>query len=92
MLNFSIKTPKNQFHQSFQIVKYLAYCYSELVLIQIHCSLNCKKKKKNSFLILTLARVGWLFVCSCFIIILLSSLYYLNKIIKSIEILMFNIS
>ena len=36
--------------------------------------------------------VGWLFVCSCFIIILLSSLYYLNEIIKNIEVLMFDIS
>ena len=46
MLNFSIKTPKTQLHQSFEMVKFLAYCYSELVLIQAHCSLNCKKKKK----------------------------------------------
>ena len=47
MLNFSIKTPKTQLHQSFEMVKFLAYCYSELVLIQAHCSLNCKKKKKS---------------------------------------------
>jgi len=44
MLNFSIKIPKKQLHQSFQIVKILAYCYSELVLIQAHCSRNCKKE------------------------------------------------
>ena len=31
------------------MVKFLAYCYSELVLIQAHCSLNCKKKKKKVF-------------------------------------------
>ena len=91
MLNFSIKTPKKQLHQSFQIVKVLAYCYSELVLIQAHCSLNCKKKKK--FFILTLAEgVGRWFVCSCFIIILMSSLYYLNEIVKNIEVLMFGVS
>ena len=93
MLNFSIKTPKKQLHQSFQMVKYLAYCYSKLVLIQAYCSLNCKKKKKKMFFIPTLVEgVGWLFVCSCFIIILMSSLYYLNEIVKNIEVLMFDIS
>ena len=44
MINFSIKTPKKQLHKSFQMVKFLAYCYNELVSIQAHCSLNCKKK------------------------------------------------
>ena len=52
MLNFNIKTPKKQLHQSFQMVKVLAYCYSELVLIQAHSSLNCKKKKKKGKLAL----------------------------------------
>ena len=32
MLNFNIKTPKKQLHQSFQMVKFLAYCYNEIVL------------------------------------------------------------
>ena len=32
------------------------------------------------------------FLCSCFIIILMSCLYYLNKMIKNIKILMFDIS
>ena len=32
------------------------------------------------------------FLCSCFIIILISNLYYLNEMVKSIEILMFDIS
>ena len=31
------------------------------------------------------------FVCKYFIIILISSLYYLNEIVKNIKILMFNI-
>ena len=39
---------------------------------------------------------GWLFaidiLCSCFIIILMSSLYYLNEMIKNIEVLMFDVS
>ena len=30
------------------------------------------------------------FVCSCFIIILISYLYYLNKIVKNIEVLTFD--
>ena len=82
MLNFSIKTPKKQFHQNFQIAKVLAYCYNEFVC------LNCKKKKK--FFILTLVEgVGWWFVCNCFIIILMSSLYYLNEMVKNIEALMY---
>ena len=90
MLNFSIKTSKKQLHQNFQIVKFLAFLHSELVLIQAHCSLNCKKKKR--FFILTLAEgVGRWFVCSCFIIILMSSLYYLNEMVKNIEALMFDV-
>ena len=36
--------------------------------------------------------VGWWFVYSCFIIILMSSLYYLNEIVKNIETLMFDVS
>ena len=32
------------------------------------------------------------FLCSCFIIILMSSLYYLNEMVKNIEILMFDVS
>ena len=63
MLNFTIKTPKKQLHQSFQIVKVLAYFFSH---------------------------VGWWFVCSCFIIILMSSLYYLNEMVKNIEFFMFD--
>ena len=89
MLNFSIKTPKKQLHQSFQIVKFLAYLHSELVLIQAHCSLNCKTK--FFFLFSCGEVVGWLFVLSCFIIILMSSLYYLNEIVKNIEVLMFDV-
>ena len=44
MLNFSTNTPKNQLHQTFQISKILRYCYSEIVLIQPHCSTNTKPK------------------------------------------------
>ena len=90
MLNFSIKIPKKQLHQSFQIVKILTYLHSELVLIKAHCSLNCKNKKK-SFLFSCGEVVGWLFMLSCFIIILMSSLYYLNKMVKNIKILMFDV-
>ena len=37
--------------------------------------------------------VGWWFVCSCFIIIILmSSLYYLNEMVKNIEVLMCDVS
>ena len=90
MLSFSIKTPKKQLHQSFQIVKVLAYCYSELVLIQAHYSLNCKKKKK-SFLFSCGKVIGWLFVLSCFIVILMSSLYYLNEMVKNIKVLIFDV-
>ena len=79
MLNFSIKTPKIQLHQSFQMVKFLAYCYSELVLIQAHCSLNCKnkkkkkkKKKKKSFLFSRLSLLFQFFLL--FPLSLLSSL------------------
>ena len=32
------------------------------------------------------------FLCSCFIIILMSSLYYLNEMVKNIEVLMFDVS
>ena len=32
------------------------------------------------------------FLCSCFIIILMSSLYYLNEMVKNIEFLMFDVS
>ena len=32
------------------------------------------------------------FLCSCFIIILMSSLYYLNEVVKNIEVLMFDVS
>ena len=38
---------------------------------------------------------GWLVaidLCSCFIIILMSSLYYLNEMVKNIEVLMFDVS
>ena len=90
MLNFSIKTSKKQLHQSFQNVKILTYLHNELVLIQAHYSLNCKKKK-NSFLFSCGEVVGWLFVLSCFIIILMSSLYYLNEMVKNIKVLMFDV-
>ena len=39
--------------------------------------------------------VGWLlyrFLCSWFIIILISNLYYLNEMVKNIEVLMFDLS
>ena len=39
--------------------------------------------------------VGWLlyrFLCSWFIIILISNLYYLNEMVKNIEVLMINVS
>ena len=32
------------------------------------------------------------FLCSCFIIILMHSLYYLNDMVKNIEVLMFGVS
>ena len=32
------------------------------------------------------------FLCSCFIIILMSSFYYLNEMINNIEVLMFDVS
>ena len=38
---------------------------------------------------------GWpvaRFLCSCFIFILMSSLYYLNVMLKNIEVLMFDVS
>ena len=44
MLNLSTNTPKNQLHQTFQISKIFSYCYSEIVLIQPHCSTNLKSK------------------------------------------------
>ena len=39
--------------------------------------------------------VGWLlyrFLCGWFIIILISNLYYLNEMVKNIEVLMINVS
>ena len=39
--------------------------------------------------------VGWLLyrcLCSWFIIILISNLYYLNEMVKNIEVLMINVS
>ena len=32
------------------------------------------------------------FLCSCYIIILMSNLYYLNEMVKNIEVLMFDVS
>ena len=52
MLNFSIKTPKKkkQLHPSFQMIKFLEYGYSDLVLIQDHgLQLELSKKKKKVF-------------------------------------------
>ena len=73
MLNFSIKTPKKQLHQSFQMVKFLVYCYSGFVLIQNHCSLNCKKKKK-SFLFSQLSLFPFLVLSSLSFLLSLLSL------------------
>ena len=57
MLNFSTNTPKNQLHQTFQISKILRYCYSEIVLIQPHYSINPKSKKFFFFIPMVTVRV-----------------------------------
>ena len=36
--------------------------------------------------------VAIVFLCSCFIIILMHSLYYLNEMVKNIKVLMFDVS